>query len=186
MNTRAAMKVVADRLEDELVVCTTGYTCRDMQALRDRPNNFYMIGSMGTVAAMGLGVALSLPDRTVVVFDGDGSLQMGLGILPMVGGLKPKNFIHLVFDNEVFASTGRQRTFSKSAQLEQMALAAGYGQTGRAETEEALRTLWNRFRSSEGPSLALIKCQINEGAPAERVRLAPEAICSRFMEACTA
>ena len=186
MTTQKAIGIVAKRLKGELVVCTTGYTCRNMQAVSDRPGNFYMIGSMGLAASLGLGIALSKPRLQVAVFDGDGAVLMGLGSLPVIGALAPANLIHVVFDNEVFASTGNQPTYSGSVALDALASAAGYRQVARAAAPKELEREWDRLRGGTGPSFLLVKCGPDSGAPAERVRLEPEAITERFREAVNA
>ena len=183
MTTREAIRLLAGKLRGEWVVCTTGHTCRDMQGCADRPGNFYMIGSMGLAASLGLGIALSKPAARVAVFDGDGSVLMGLGALPAVGTLAPAGLIHVVFDNEVFASTGNQPTYSRSVALDKLAAAAGYRTVARAETPEDLALEWDRIGNGAGPAFLLVKCRPDSGAPAERIRLQPEAITERFMEA---
>lgn len=182
MTTREAIGILAAQLKDEPVICTTGFTSRDVQACRDRSGNFYMIGSMGLAASMGLGVALQRPDRRVVVFDGDGSVLMGLGALPTIGSLRPANLVHVVFDNGVFASTGNQPTCSDTIALDRLAEVSGYALVLRAEAPGPLETAWRQICSKAGPSFLLVKCRPNEGKPSERVRLAPEAITARFME----
>ena len=186
MTTREALGIVARQITDELVVCTTGYTCRDMQALCDRPANFYMIGSMGLAAPIALGIALALPDRPVAVFDGDGAVLMGLGALPMIGSLKPKHLAHVVFDNEAFASTGNQPTYSGKVSLDALAAAAGYPAVRRAQTPEEIVSHWGRIRGGEGPVFLLVKCRPDSGSPLERIRRDPEAITAGFMEAAEA
>jgi len=187
VTTREAITALARQIKDELMICTTGYTCRDVQAACDRPGNFYMIGSMGLAASMGLGIALVKPKTTVVVFDGDGAVLMGLGNLAMAGALKPRNFVHAAFDNEVFASTGRQPTYSKSVSLEAVAAAAGYPVVRRAQTPEEITAGWGqicaRLAGGGGPAFFLIKCEPDPGPPMERIRMGPEAITTRFMEA---
>lgn len=183
MTTREAIQQVTQQLKEELVVCTTGYTCREAQACNDRPKNFYMIGSMGIAASIGLGVALSRPKISVVVFDGDGSVLMGLGSLATVGALAPQNFLHVVFDNEVFASTGNQPTCSASVRLDALASAAGYRVVHRVTRAEEVTSTWKQVRFQPGPAFLLVKCRPDVGPPAERIRLEPEAITSRFMEA---
>ena len=180
MTTREAIEILAGTLKEEALLCTTGYTCRDVQHCADRPANFYMIGSMGLAAPMGLGVALSKPWRRVVVFDGDGAVLMGLGALAMIGSLRPKNLTHVVFDNEVFASTGNQPTYSSTVPLDRVAAACGYPIVRRADSPEDLRALWRQLQAQEGPAFLLVKCRPDAGAPKERVRLDPEAITSRF------
>ncbi len=183
MTTREAIRTVADLLTDEMVICTTGYTCRDMQAASDREGNFYMIGSMGLAASLGLGVALRNPRRRVVVLDGDGSVLMGLGTLPMVGSIRPKNLVHLVLDNECFVSTGRQPTCSSQVPLEGVAGACGYSVVHRVSTGEEVVSLWDSISQQPGPAFVLIKCRPDAGSPEERIRLSPEAITQRFMKA---
>ena len=81
-----ALRAAVSALTSEPVVHANGYICRESFAVKDRTENFYMIGSMGMASAIGLGVALAAPARPTVVFDGDGNLLMSLGILPMIGG----------------------------------------------------------------------------------------------------
>ncbi len=182
MTTREAIEILAGFLKDELAIGTTGFTSRDLQACGDRAGNFYMIGSMGLASSIGLGVALHRPNRTVVIFDGDGSVLMGLGALPTVGSLRPARFIHVVFDNEVFASTGNQPTCSSRVALDQLAKASGYPLVRRADSPDELRAAWHALRGGKGPSFLLVKCLPNEGKPTERVRRTPEEITTRFRE----
>ena len=183
MTTREAIQALAQLLKDERVICTTGYACRDLQACGDRPENFYMIGSMGLAAGIGLGVALAKPDSAVVIFDGDGAVLMGLGALPMIGSLKPKHFFHVVFDNGVFASTGGQPTYSSTVALDRLAAASGYRVVRKAQTSLELADVWKRMRGEEGPGFLLVKCRADSGPAKERVRLDPPAIADRFREA---
>jgi len=181
MTAHEAIKVLAPLFKEELVVCTTGYTCRQMQAAADRPGNFYMIGSMGIAAALGLGTALARPDRPMVILDGDGSVLMGLGGLAMVGKAAPKNFFHVVLDNEMYASTGGQPTGSDAVALDELARAAGYRAVRRVEDCSGLISSWNEIRAGEGPAFLLVKCQADTEAVPPRVRLAPDALTERFM-----
>lgn len=182
MTAREAIEILAQRLGDEVVVCTTGYTSRDMQACSDRPANFYMIGSMGLAASLGLGVALSRPERTVVVFDGDGSVLMGLGALPTIGSLRPANLVHVVFDNEVFASTGNQPTYSSRVSLDALAAASGYPVVHRVERADRLSSVWSEIRGQSGPVFLLVKCRPDTAPPAQRVRRSPIEITKRLRE----
>jgi len=88
-----------------------------------------------------------------------------------------------VLDNEVFASTGSQPTYSGSVALDALAKSAGYAAVRRAVTPEEVASGWKQIRAQAGPAFFLVKCQPDSGSPMERVRLSPEAITSRFMEA---
>ena len=85
-----------------------------------------MIGSMGLASSIGLGVALKNPKKQIFVFDGDGNILLNLGSLVTIGSLKPKNLIHIVFDNNSHESTGGQPTSISKINLEKIAKAANY------------------------------------------------------------
>lgn len=125
MKMKDAMKAVLDRYPNALYVSTCGYISRELFNLHDSEDHFYMLGSMGMAAPVGLGLALTHPERTIVVLDGDGSFMMNLGIIAMITSEQPQNLVHVVLDNRLYESTGGQ----KPVQFENMvgvAVAAGY------------------------------------------------------------
>src|SRR4029434_2814811 len=83
-----------------------GAVAAELQAIGHRPNQFYLQHAMGLASSMGLGVALHRPARSVVVFDGDGSILMNLGGLTTLARYRPRNLVHVVFDNESLLSVG--------------------------------------------------------------------------------
>ncbi|MEK6764724.1 MAG: thiamine pyrophosphate-dependent enzyme, partial [Planctomycetota bacterium] len=139
MNYNEAITTITESLTDQLVVCANGLISRETFSIRDRTENFYMIGSMGLASSIGLGVALNKPSRKVIILDGDGNLLMNLGSLPMIGFLQPKNLLHIVLDNEVYASTGNQPTISNVIELEEIAKSAKYAYVKKVTTNEELR-----------------------------------------------
>jgi phosphonopyruvate decarboxylase len=163
----------------EPVIHANGYMCRESFSLGDRPENFYMIGSMGLASAIGLGVSLTNPDTPTVVLDGDGNLLMNLGILPLAAALHPRRFVHIVFDNEVYGSTGSQRSITTEIRLDRMAEAAGY-QTVAAVTEadEITQTVRTAL-DSDGPHFILAKVTAEE-AEVPRIPYTPHQLRDRF------
>jgi len=93
------------------VISTCGHISRDLFNFDDREGNFYLVGSMGMAAPVGVGVALADPNRMVVVFDGDGSLTMNTNGMLSVAAAGAR-LLHIVLDNGVHGSTGGQRTMS--------------------------------------------------------------------------
>jgi sulfopyruvate decarboxylase subunit beta len=86
---------------------------------------------------MGLGIALSRPELTVIVLDGDGSLLMNLGGLTTLARYRPKNLVHVVFDNESLLSVGGFPTAtSTGSDLAAIAKAAGVPRTATVTTME--------------------------------------------------
>ncbi|WFN34049.1 sulfopyruvate decarboxylase subunit beta [Methanogenium sp. S4BF] len=143
-----AIAAVASLLTDELVVTNLGVPGNELYAVRDRPENFYMMGSYTQATPIGLGLALG-QDRDVVVFDGDGSL-LGTAILPVVAAEAPANLTIIALDNGSFGSTGDQPTHAYAvADLELLARGAGITNTCKVQDEESIRAA---FRShSSGP-----------------------------------
>jgi sulfopyruvate decarboxylase subunit beta len=177
-----AIGAVLQLLRDELVVVCNGFPSREAYAIRDRPENFYMIGSMGVAPAIGLGVALAQPLRKVVILDGDGNVLMGMGTLATIGALGPKNLVHIVFDNEVYGSTGNQPTISQVVRLDQVAKAAGYRNIARVRELEDLIYEAGVMLKEDGPSFLLVK--VSELADdVGRVDIEPPAMTERFRKA---
>ena len=184
MNYREAITTIMELLKGQLVVCANGFISREAFTIRDRTENFYMIESMGLASSIGLGVALSKPSRKVIILDGDGNLLMNLGSLPMIGSLQPKNLLHIVLDNEVYASTGNQPTISNVIELEDIAKSAKYAYIKKVTTDEELRREVVHILENDGPSFLLVKISDKEEQrEIGRVTHSPEEIKERFMSA---
>jgi sulfopyruvate decarboxylase subunit beta len=184
MKLAEALGIIVPLLRDELVVHANGFISRESFAINDRPENFYMIGSMGLASSIGLGVALNRPQCRVVVFDGDGNVLMNLGSLALIGARQPRNFIHIVFDNEVYGSTGNQRTVSAQVALEEIARASGYQLVRRVDTTVALHETAQDFLAQAGPSFLLVKIEPDrEERKIGRITHEPPQIAQRFKTA---
>jgi sulfopyruvate decarboxylase subunit beta len=132
-----ALKSVYDRLEDRVVITIMGAVAAELQAIGHRPNFFYLQHAMGLASSMGLGVALTRPELSVVVFDGDGSILMNLGGLTTLARYRPRNLVHVVFDNESLLSVGGFPTAtSTGSDIAAMAAAAGVPRTATVRTLE--------------------------------------------------
>src|SRR2546428_6713719 len=127
--------------DTDAVIATTGYMGRTLYGLEDRPNQLYMVGSMGCASSLGLGVAVSQPDRRVIVLDGDGAALMRLGAMATTGYERPRNLVHIVLDNEMHESTGGQSTVSHSIDLASVAQACGYSRAFRAGSLEEVESV---------------------------------------------
>ena len=149
------------------VVSTTGYTSRDLFASGDAPTHFYMQGSMGHAAALGLGVALSAHDTPVVVLDGDGAALMHLGTMSTIGAAAPKGLVHVVLDNQRYESTGAQATTSSTTDFAAVAAGLGYASTAACRTAEEIDAAVAAALAAPGPHLLVITVQSSAGpAPA--------------------
>lgn len=158
-----AIRLVAGLLPDDAaVVSTTGMISRELHMVHDRKGNFYMQGSMGHARAIALGVALSRPERKVVLLDGDGAALMHLGSLSTVGHYAPPNLVEIVLDNEAYESTGNQDTTSVTTDLKRVAEACGYRRALRCTTAEEVRAGLAEALRESGPAFLLVKVNREE------------------------
>lgn len=163
---------------NDLVVATTGYTGRELYAVGDRPNQLYMVGSMGCASTFGLGLAYARPDRRVVVLDGDGALLMRMGCLATLGYERPANLVHVLLDNEAHDSTGTQSTVTHSVDLSACARACGYPTVERVATTAALE----KVLSDRTPGLRFVHLKTKPGAPEDlpRPKITPREVAARL------
>lgn len=174
-----ALAAARKPLGREPVIHANGYICRESFSLGDRVENFYMIGSMGLACAIGLGLALARPETSTLVFDGDGNLLMGLGILPLVAALAPRRFVHVVFDNAVYGSTGNQRSISGQVRLDRLARAAGYRSACTVTESAAISDAVRRALADDGPHFILARVTTLE-AETPRIPYTPHELRDRF------
>jgi phosphonopyruvate decarboxylase len=164
--------------DNTVIIATTGFTGRELYAIDDRDNHLYMVGSMGCAASLGLGLALTRPDLRVIVVDGDGAALMRLGNLATIGAYRPRNFVHLLLDNEAHDSTGAQATVSAATDFAAIAAACGYASVHSGDTlEDLIRAL----ASSDGPVFLHAKIRPGAGADLPRPTIAPSAVRERLM-----
>src|SRR4029450_4098936 len=98
------LRTIAPHFGDELVVTNLGAVRHEWQVLRPHHGNSHL-QNLGLTSSMALGLALALPHRTVVPLDGDGSLLLNPGSLATIANQRPKNLVHVVFDNECYESS---------------------------------------------------------------------------------
>lgn len=130
------LKAIAGKVGDAFVVCSAGGATTEWYHLHPSEGNFRS-RTLGLVSSIGLGIALGLPKRKVIVLDGDGSLLMNLCSLPTIAWAAPTNLVHIVFDNQVYESSGSSVTAtSGGTDLVAVAKAAGFRNARWAESVE--------------------------------------------------
>lgn len=182
MNRLDATRRLVASLDHEPVVASLGHPAYDLFAAGDRPENFYTWGSMGLASSIGLGLALARPELRVFVVDGDGSLLMNLGSLATIGWSRPPNLVLIVWDNELYGTTGGQETATAhGADLEAAARAMGALATATVRTEEEFDAALARTCVEDGPWVIVAK--VLESAPTLKPPLDCVFIKQRFMAA---
>jgi sulfopyruvate decarboxylase subunit beta len=135
------LAAIYDELAGCAVVTIMGAVAVELYSLGHRPNFFYLEHAMGLASSMGLGIALSQPDRRVVVLDGDGSVLMNLGGLTTLARYAPGNLTHIVFDNQSLLSVGGFPTATATgSDLAGIARAAGIANARTVTDTDAFRS----------------------------------------------
>ena len=139
-----ALEIIQNNSKEmDLLIATTGYTGRELYSIGDKPNQFYTVGSMGCASSLALGVAIRSKKNRVITLDGDGALLMRMGALATIGYYRPKNFLHILLNNELHESTGGQSTVSHSIDFCKIAISCGYERVISARSLDHLKEIIN-------------------------------------------
>ena len=134
--------LLAQCTHDEIIVCTTGKTGREVFEINQQFNKplkktFLSVGAMGLANH----VALAMDSQNVgkiIMIDGDGAVLMHMGSLATIGKLASSSFIHVVLNNGSHQSVGAQPTLGFETDLCTVATGCGYNSVQRIENEQAL------------------------------------------------
>ena len=171
----AIKEILATLNGDETIVSTTGKTSRELFECRknkeDCSHDFYNIGAMGCAQSIAFGIALNKNEKKIIVLDGDGALLMQMGAMTTTGHYHPKNFYHIVFDNQSHDSTGGQPTNSGTVDFKKIALASNYEYAESIAGKELIKSSFRKILDKKGPCLIEIKIKkgsrSNLGRPTE-------------------
>ena len=173
------MDIILNKIKGFSVIATTGKTSRELYELRAKRkelrNDFLMVGSMGCAASIGLGVAIN--NKPVCVFDGDGAILMKMGSLATIGHYKPLQFIHIVFDNGGYGSTGGQSRVDIKWKM--LFMAAGYFDVYEVKNVKELKEI--DFSSLTMPAAIIVKVSPYSRKNLIRPSETPEEIKKNFM-----
>jgi thiamine pyrophosphate-dependent acetolactate synthase large subunit-like protein len=182
MNRLDATQRLVAALDREPVIASLGHPAYDLYGAGDRSENFYTWGSMGLASSIGLGLAMVQPELRVFVLDGDGSLLMNLGSLATIGWVRPANLVVIVWDNQVYGTTGGQDTATAhGADLEAAARAMGATATTTVSTETEFDEAIARSKAEPGPWIIIVR--VTETMPTVKPPLDCVFIKQRFMAA---
>ncbi len=149
----AALEALAKRREDQVVISTMTV----LGPWRDRAESdrdLICVGFMGGASTFGLGVQLARPDVPVWILDGDGSLAMQLGSLLTISQAAPRRFLHVVFHNGVYDTSGAQPLPAEGRVcFADLARSAGYAEAARFEDIESFELALDELLEVDGPVL---------------------------------
>ena len=174
-------RLVALLKNDEAIVAGIGNTNFDLWAAGRRPQNFYMLGSMGLAFPVALGVAIAQPKRHVIGLEGDGSLLMQLGALATIAAHKAQNLTMIVWDNQSYQITGSQPTATAgAADIVDVARACGIRQSLWARSPQDFEAQVKK--AIAGGEKTLIACKTDDAPPQGQTHRDPVLIRENFMQ----
>ncbi|HJU64220.1 MAG TPA: thiamine pyrophosphate-dependent enzyme [Gemmatimonadaceae bacterium] len=155
-----AIQAIHPRLQEHVLVTIMGAVAAEVQSVGHRPNFFYLQHAMGLASSVALGIALSRPELRVIVFDGDGSILMNLGGLTTLARYRPRNLVHVVFDNESLLSVGGFPTAtSTGSDIAAIAAAAGVPRTATVRTLDEFTTAFDDAMSANDLTTLVAKVE---------------------------
>lgn len=166
---------------EDILLGATGFSGRELQQYTEHRGRFYMMGSMGCLPALGLGLAIRHPRRTVFVLDGDGALLMKLGSLATVGHYRPANLVHILFDNQAYESTGGQPSVSAGVDFCAVARACGYPAREKVATPEEFQGLLSGLAGRAKPLFVHVRVRCGTPAGLPRPEQSPEQMRDELM-----
>jgi thiamine pyrophosphate-dependent acetolactate synthase large subunit-like protein len=179
--TELTKRLVGKLKHEEAVIGGIGNTNFDLYAAGHRPQNFYMLGSMGLACPIALGVAIAQPERGVIALEGDGSILMGLGCLATIANVKPRNLTIIIMDNGLYQITGKQPTATAGVtDIVAVARGAGIANSHWVRDQAHFDALLDRRFDDGGPILLAVKIDDKPGA-AQPPR-DPPLVRNRFMK----
>ncbi|CAM9768376.1 unnamed protein product [Phaeothamnion confervicola] len=174
-------RLVGKLKRDEAVVAGIGNTNWDLFGAGHRPQNFYMLASMGLACPIAMGVALAQPERGVIALEGDGSILMALGCLTTIANVSPRNLTIIIWDNGVYQITGKQATATGGiTDIVAVAKGAGIANSRWVQDEAHFEELLDRRFEDGGP--ILLAAKIDDRPGLIQTPRDPSVIRQRFMK----
>lgn len=162
LDRREVVARLLARRKKLLVVGGIGSASFDVMAVGDHDNNYYLWGAMGSAAMIGLGLATTRPDHSVLVLTGDGDMLMGFGSLATIAIRNPANLTLAVLDNGHYGQTGWQESHTgRGLPLEQVAQTCGFSWSVKVTDLTGVDDLRRRVDSRCGVKFAAIKITAN-------------------------
>ena len=167
LSREQAIDITLDFLNsDDLIVSTTGKTSREIYEIIRKTNvdrNFFMnIGSMGHASSIALGLALNKPQNRIVIFDGDGALQMHLGALCNISNLKNHDFLHILLANGTHSSVAGSRIANPNLNYLQLFKLFNYTNNYEVSSKDDLIDVLGRINECKGLTSIVININNEE------------------------
>ena len=161
MNRYQCFEFLAPLIKDELVLGSLSGQRVEWGHLSHHEGNL-LVACMGGALGIGIGLALVLPHRKVLVLESDGSMLLSLYNLPTLGNLNPANLAVFVFDNEIYSGTRISEPTATAGKTDLAAVARDCG-IELATTVRDLNSFQHEATAAvEQSGLRFVVCKIDQ------------------------
>ncbi len=186
INSWEALEIFNRLRNDAIVIHGPGSSGGELYT--KSPSDLNLYAAMPYATPVGLGLALAMPDRKVVITEGDGSALSGLSTLAVVANMAPANLVHIVWDNRCYLTPGTMGTgqhygpmptaSAGSTDLETVARGAGYASVGKVSTLQAFEASLRASFATPGPHFIAVETsqKVMPDAPARHIGKVEQAI----------
>ena len=158
MRSEDCFRLLTSRLKNHLVVTAAGNSSEiwwDMT--HETETVFYLEASMSLTSMFAAGIAMGVPDQTVIAFSGDGAFCMNPGMLLVERQLALPNLKHFILSNRCYGSTNELTLpFADHADYAAMARAAGLERVYDITDLPTLETSLEEILTIPGHTLAIL------------------------------
>jgi thiamine pyrophosphate-dependent acetolactate synthase large subunit-like protein len=155
------LELLAPMITDQIVVTSLSGQKIEWAHLSKHEGNL-LVGTMGTALGVGMGLAIALPRRKIIVLESDGSVLLSLFNLPTLANLNPDNLLVFVFDNASYSGSriSEPTATAGKTDLAKMAQAAGIDHAATVCELESFKREMDSGLSESG--LRFIVCKVEE------------------------
>ena len=155
------LQFLAPLVTDQLVLTSQSGQRIEWSHLSNRDGNL-LLGMMGCAIGVGMGLALALPHRRVLVLESDGSVLLSLFNLATLANLNPHNLGVFVFDNQVYSGTRISSPTATAGKTDLEAMARGAGIEHSVTVRDIESFKKEATAAMSGNELRFIVCKVEE------------------------
>lgn len=161
MIRRECLELIAPLMTDQLVLTSQSGQRIEWFHLSRHEGNL-LVGMMGCATGVGMGLALALPHRRVIVLESDGSVLLSLFNLPTLGNLGLSNLTVFVFDNGVYSGSAISEPTATSGKSDLAAMARASGVESAVTVHDLDGFRRHGLPGVTGEGLHYVVCKVEE------------------------
>lgn len=162
MIRRECLELMAPLMTDQLVLSSQSGQRIEWFHLTPQHEGNLLVGMMGCATGVGMGLALALPHRRVIVLESDGSVLLSLFNLPTLGNLNLNNLTVLVFDNEVYSGSTMSEPTATAGNTDIAGIARASGIENAVTVDDIEGFKEHGLPGVTGEGLHYVVCKVEE------------------------